>query len=243
MSVKIKTILQSPLAVGACVTAVVTVVGTAYALIYPRPGSTAAWLRSPNQANCRTVVFDPKPPLNVRSTPSDKPGNIVGSLLNDQEVTIEREQDGWIQIKEPVQGWIYQNLTKTICDNQKPGVAFNVPASPAPDDLGSKMLRQASAQFQAGNLKGAMALAKAVPEESPAYSQAQVELRTMPRQWDQAKVKYDTAREALENRRWSDVLTIVTEFPDIRYWRQQLTPVVKQAILMQHLMDDQPGKR
>lgn len=242
MSVSAKTMLRSPLAVGACITAVVTITGTAYALINPRPGSTASWLRFSEQPRCKTVVFDPQPPLNVRSTPVEKQGNIVGGILNWQEVTIVAEKEGWVQISAPVKGWIYQNLTKTLCDPPQEINALkrsNASELTASDDMGSKMLQQASVHFQAGNLPGAIAIAKGVPQESPAYDQAQIAIRMMPRTWNQAKSKYETAEEALEDRRWSDVLTIVTEFPDIRYWRQKLAPVVKKAILMQHFLGDQ----
>jgi hypothetical protein len=241
MSICLKTILRSPLAIGACITAAVTITGTAYALMNPRPGSIdTSWLPLSKQASCKTVVFDPKPPLNVRSSPIEQAGNVINSLANGEEVSIVAEKDGWVQISTPVKGWIYQNLTKTMCGDSKPVTASlnNALPSIAPTgtERGSRILETATAHFQAGNLNGAIAIARTVPTESPAYPQAQVALETMPKTWNQAETQYENAKTALDDSRWHDVLAIATDFPDIRFWREKLTPVVKKAIQMQHIL-------
>lgn len=69
----------------------------------------------PTSKNCSVVVSDPQPPLNVRSTPNANLGKIVGKLDNDTPVSIVNEQNGWVQINSPVQGWISKNRTKTVC--------------------------------------------------------------------------------------------------------------------------------
>lgn len=79
--------------------------------IYSANSST----ETPLPQNCSVVVSDPQSPLNVRSTPNANLGNIVGKLDNDTIVTIINEQNGWVQISSPVQGWIYKNRTKTVC--------------------------------------------------------------------------------------------------------------------------------
>ncbi len=246
MSISLKTMLRSPLAVGACITAVVTFTGTAYALINPRPGSaaTSSWLPFAKQASCKTVVFDPQPPLNVRSTPIEQANNIINSLANGQEVSIISEKDGWVQISTPVRGWIYQNLTKTQCGNSNsiastPNVVSRTTSALAKTEKGSRILESASAHFQAGNLKGAIEIAKTVPAESPAYHQAQAAIEAMPKTWNQAETQFNNAKVALDDHRLHDVLKIATEFPDIRYWREKLAPVVKKAIKAQHILTEQ----
>jgi hypothetical protein len=243
MSVNVKTVLKSPLAVGACITAVITVSGTLYAVAKPK-----AMLSSAESANviqtvaqdCQTVVFDDNPPLNVRSNPIEKAGNIVGSLQNGVVVTVIGGKDGWLQISQPIVGWIYENLTRQTCESDGPIATLsrkqvNDPAlANLPNDQGSRLYRESLSHFQAGNLSGAIALAKAVPANSAAYPQAQSALKTMPKSWDKAVTQYSTALQAEEQNRWNDILKIATNYPDIRYWREKLTPIVKRAIQMQH---------
>ncbi len=64
---------------------------------------------------CPTVVFDPESPLNVRSSPDAKLGKVVGTLQNGTRLSVIAEQNGWLQITSPVQGWIAKSRTKTVC--------------------------------------------------------------------------------------------------------------------------------
>ncbi|NDJ18706.1 SH3 domain-containing protein [Myxacorys almedinensis] len=238
--------LTSPLAIGAYITAIVTVAGAAYALSQPRQDTSAsiqstsnAWLQA-KERSCKTVIFDPHPPINVRATPVEQNGNIIGAIANGTEVSIVLEKEGWYQISAPAAGWIYKKLTKTDCGTPNP-VASHVSIPPVVPiqsptiDPGGRLLEKALSHYQSGNLNGAIALAKAVPIESAAYDQAQVALRTMPQRWKLAESKYTIAVRSLQEGRWSDVLKVATEFPDIRFWRQKLAPIVKEATLIQHV--------
>lgn len=64
------------------------------------------------------LVNDPKPPLNVRSTPTTDGDNVVGQLKNGTLMTIADEQNGWLQIKSPLKGWVSKQQTTNSC-NQK----------------------------------------------------------------------------------------------------------------------------
>ncbi|XHX76658.1 MAG: SH3 domain-containing protein [Stenomitos frigidus ULC029] len=64
------------------------------------------------------VVNDPKPPLNVRSTPSTASDNVVGQLKNGTFVTVAGDENGWLQIKTPMKGWVSKQQTVSGC-NQK----------------------------------------------------------------------------------------------------------------------------
>ncbi len=235
MSICKRSILK-PLTIGMGVTAIVTVAGILYAVSHPRQATPSAQLLQPNTPACKIVVFDPNPPLNVRSTPIEQPGNKVATLNNGDVLTVVSDRDGWYQISAPIAGWVYQNLTKKVCDSSPPAAVLSqrpLADSTLPNDVGSQIFQQAVSQFQAGNLKGAIALASSVPATSPAYDQAQTALKTMPKSWEQAKSKYETAQQAKRENRWSDILKIATEFPDIRFWREQLAPLVKEAIRRQ----------
>jgi uncharacterized protein YgiM (DUF1202 family) len=65
--------------------------------------------------NCSIIVADPQAPLNVRSVPNAKLGEVVGKLDNGVTVSLVAEQNGWIQISSPVSGWISKARTKTVC--------------------------------------------------------------------------------------------------------------------------------
>lgn len=67
------------------------------------------------------VIADPEPPLNVRSSPEVKEGNIVGQLNNNTFVSVADEQNGWLRISSPVAGWVAKNRTENSCAivNQK----------------------------------------------------------------------------------------------------------------------------
>jgi uncharacterized protein YgiM (DUF1202 family) len=70
---------------------------------------------TPSQNNCPIVVFDPEPPLNVRSNPDLTLGQVVGKLENGTRISVVTEQKDWLQISSPVPGWISKNRTKTVC--------------------------------------------------------------------------------------------------------------------------------
>jgi SH3-like domain-containing protein len=70
---------------------------------------------TPPQENCSTVVSDPQSPLNVRSTPDDTLDNVVDTLKDGTPLTVVTEQNGWLQISSPVQGWVSKSRTKTVC--------------------------------------------------------------------------------------------------------------------------------
>ncbi|MBW4443321.1 MAG: SH3 domain-containing protein [Plectolyngbya sp. WJT66-NPBG17] len=240
MSVNVKTILKSPLMVGACLTATVTLAGTVYAVTHPRSMVKRAEAAQSVQASCKTIVFDAKPPLNVRDTPIERSGNIVASLENGEILTVIGEHDGWLKISEPAPGWVYENLTRKTCASDPPTATLtrkritDPVLATLPDEPGSRLYREAVSQFQSGNLTGAIALARSVSADSAAYPQAQIALKTMPQSWDKARNKYGTALEAEEQNRWNEILKITTDYPDIRYWREKLAPIVKKAIRMQY---------
>jgi hypothetical protein len=51
----------------------------------------------------------------VRSTPDTKPDNIVGTVEDGTRLSVVVEQNGWLQINSPLQGWVAKNRTKTVC--------------------------------------------------------------------------------------------------------------------------------
>ncbi|HLO49783.1 MAG TPA: SH3 domain-containing protein [Kamptonema sp.] len=82
---------------------------------------------SPPESGCKismALVADPNPPLNVRDRPQVTDNNIVGKLNNNTFVSVSNEQNGWLQITDPVAGWISKNRTKSSCPNVKQRISF-----------------------------------------------------------------------------------------------------------------------
>ncbi len=237
MAFRVNQILKSPLLVGGCVTAVITLAGTVYVFLNPRPNPSIA-SQPPMQPSsdtsiaafngCLTIVNDPQPPLNVRAAPSDRFNNIVGTVQDGEPVTVVGRQEGWLRVSTPISGWVDQSLTKTICDKAEQAELTKASAMKATG--GERILADAIADYQSGDLNSAIKLLKTIPEDSPVYAHAQVALNTMPTQWKRAKSLYGNAQVALRENRAADVLKLVKEIPDIRYWREKFTPLVKQAI-------------
>lgn len=252
MAFRVNQILKSPLGVGTCVTAMIIVVGTGYIFLKPQSNPSTASQLPPETAQltpdslaafkgCLTIVSDPQPPLNVRAAPTDRFKNIVGGVEDGDPVTVIGKQRGWLQISAPVPGWVDQSLTKTICDQaEQAELAKSIAIK---TNVGNRVLADAIEEYQSGDLNSAIKLMKTIPEDSSVYAQAQVALKTMPSQWKRAKSLYAKAQTALKENRAADVLKLVGEIPDIRYWKEKFTPLVKQAIYYQQHGTSAPQRR
>ena len=257
-----KAALTSPLTVGTWFTVSVTLLGVGYAVLYPKPSQSSPIktesLKNPSilelakSGKCQTIVRDPNPPLNVRSSPVTAKDNVIGTLKNGTVLTVVNENEGWLQIDKPNRGWIYQDLTVTTCNTSGQTsnapiaiTAENHPASeaPVPDALptttepialsGDALLNAAQDRFQAGDLQGAIDRLKQVSSEDLNHSRAKSLLKQMPEDWRAALSTYHEAEAAIQSRRPHVVLSLVEKIPDIRYWRAKMTPLVKQAIAQQ----------
>jgi|JFJP01.1.fsa_nt_gi serine/threonine-protein kinase len=62
----------------------------------------------------KRLISDPNPPINVR-TGAGVDYAIVGTLDNGTQITVKGEKQGWLQISEPIAGWVAANRTKPMC--------------------------------------------------------------------------------------------------------------------------------
>ncbi|MBD2039608.1 SH3 domain-containing protein [Microcoleus sp. FACHB-672] len=69
-------------------------------------------------------INDPKPPTNIRSSPEVKPNNIVGKVENGRVVSVKSEKNGWLQITEPITGWISKSVAETECKEKNQPISF-----------------------------------------------------------------------------------------------------------------------
>ncbi len=81
----------------------------------PTIASANSSTETSSQTNCPVVVSDPGSPLNVRATPDETLDNVVGQLEDGTSLTVIAEQNGWLQISSPLQGWVSKKRTKTNC--------------------------------------------------------------------------------------------------------------------------------
>ncbi|MCU0518307.1 MAG: SH3 domain-containing protein [Oscillatoria sp. Prado101] len=82
---------------------------------------------TPPTTGCKITqakVADPNPPLNVRSSPQVANGNIVGKLNNGTFVSVAQEKNGWLQITDPVRGWVAKNRTESSCSQVSQRITF-----------------------------------------------------------------------------------------------------------------------
>jgi uncharacterized protein YgiM (DUF1202 family) len=231
-----KTLISTrlPLVVGMWITGAVTLLGVGSAMLRPKamaqPVSTQ--FAAPAQmasANCQTVAADPQPPLNVRSQPQAQSSqSIIGTVKNGTVLTVVSTQAEWLQIAQPVTGWVHQPLTNTHC-NQYFVAAQNItPLHPT-----VQVMNTAADRFATGELQSALALLQSIPATDQHHAQAQQAVNQMLAQWQQADRAYQSASRAVNQGQWQIALNQVKQVPDIRYWRERMAPLVQQAIVAQ----------
>ncbi len=221
--------------------ATTTILTTAVLSLKPSLLAGMALRRPPKTATvCKTIATDPNPPLNVRSSPVSAPDNIIGKLKNGTVLTIVDENQGWLRITSPLDGWVYQELTVTTCIPKTAETASSVPATPdqTPDPT---LLAQATEHYQAGNLNAAIAVANLVPPSSPDYQMAQAAVIQWPKEWKIAEAEFYVAQKAVRDRRWQDVLAKVKTFPANRFWRAKLAPLAQEAMQQQNATAQTPS--
>jgi hypothetical protein len=225
-----------PLLVGVCVTGGITLLGVGIALL--RPPATPKNAKVTAQAvHCQTVATDPQPPLNIRAVPSAATSqNIVGTANNGTVLTVVATEPEWLKISQPVAGWVHQPLTATRC-------ATGTAAAPSDSTIAAlphptmQVIDSAYDRFEAGQLPAALSLLQSVPPTDATYPQAQAAYQTMSEQWHQGHVAYQSAQRAIAQGQWRVALNGVKAIPDVRYWREQMAPLVKQAIVNQNAID------
>jgi len=195
-----------------------------------------------SRSACQTLATDPEPPLNVRSSPVVAPDNIVGTVQNGVVLTVIDENEGWLRISHPVQGWVYKQRTAVSCA-KAPSAAVSLSQRNSAQskqttktaDEGTRLLTAATEQYHMGNLSGAIALARTIPPNHPVYALGQEAIVRWQQDWRKAESGFYTMQSALNEGRWQAVLDQVSTYPDNRFWRQRLTPLVRQAIQQQHV--------
>lgn len=90
-------------------------------------------------------------------------------------------------------------------------------------------LSQAKKEYESGDLQGAIALAKSIPSDSNVYPEAQATIGEWQQQWQIAAQKYEAAKIAFQESRWTDVIRSKANIPNIEYWQTKTDRLVEQA--------------
>ncbi|MGF1677037.1 MAG: protein kinase [Rivularia sp. (in: cyanobacteria)] len=94
---------------------------------------------------------------------------------------------------------------------------------------GNKALSQAKKEYESGDLQGAIALAKSIPSDSNIYPEAQATIGEWQQEWQVAAQKYEAAKIAFKESRWTDVIRSRANIPNIEYWQTKTDRLVEQA--------------
>jgi serine/threonine protein kinase len=99
----------------------------------------------------------------------------------------------------------------------------------APSNPGVDLLVRATEQYQAGNFKEAIALAKSIPTDSSAYQESLSTMQQWRQEWKTAAAQFKAVEQAFNEKRWRDVLTEARKCPNIAFWKNKIEPFVEQA--------------
>ncbi|HEY9636542.1 MAG TPA: protein kinase [Coleofasciculaceae cyanobacterium] len=186
--------------------------------------------------------------LNVRSGPG-RTRSVVNTVSQGTKLSLTgTEQNGWVEISSPLKGWVFNDQPYIDCSsgNQTPVQAKVTPtpvktptpkpsiAKPKPKppvDNSSDTLTKAADQYQQGDLDKAIAFAKSIPANSPAYKEAQAKIAQWEQEWSTNKAKFDELQKALNEGRWNEVFKAATDpnFLGQRYWRDKLNQLIEEA--------------
>lgn len=215
------------LLIGAGIAVVAVSAGITSAMLRFPPSLYSGAVSPPSAQVCTTIATDPNPPLRVRSSPVVASDNIIGKLSNGTQMTVVDENASWLRISTPIAGWVYKALTVTSCVS---ATATSEPDTAKQLANSLNLLAEATEQYHTGNLGAAIALAQTIPPGSSSYTTAQTAISQWRRDWKTAENDYYSAQRALSEGKWQQVLQKVRDFPDNRFWRSKLTPLVRKAI-------------
>ncbi|MBW4546642.1 MAG: protein kinase [Symplocastrum torsivum CPER-KK1] len=232
-----------PFVVGAAM--VITVIagfGLAYAIrqnSFPGGGTNVL---AGSEGSC-TVKTDL---LNVRSGPGTNQ-NVVNTVQKGRTLALTgSQQNGWVEISSPVRGWVFNGSKFVDCNlaNQKPPepVASQPPVEtpppkpspvkPKPVDNGAKDLEKAAEAYEKGDLLSALKLAQSVASKGSEYrDEAVAKIAQWQKEWAAAEAQFKQIQQAFNEGDWDKVLIHEsdTDFPEQRYWREQLNKLIDEA--------------
>ncbi|MDY7016029.1 MAG: hypothetical protein SVX43_21010, partial [Cyanobacteriota bacterium] len=103
--------------------------------------------------------------------------------------------------------------------------------SPTPEpDKGPDLLTQARELYQNGDIDGAIARLRSIPQASQTYRDAQTSIEDWRKMWSETQQRYNQAKQAFDRGNWDDVIAYGnSQIPNNRYWRKKFEDLSNQA--------------
>ncbi|MBP0022135.1 MAG: serine/threonine protein kinase [Cyanobacteria bacterium SBLK] len=92
-------------------------------------------------------------------------------------------------------------------------------------DPGEVRFAKAQRQLHQGKFEDAIALARTIAPDSPAYEESQKAIAQWQQEWNAAALHFDAAREAREREDWQTAINEAALVPAIEYWQKKLKPL------------------
>jgi len=85
-------------------------------------------------------------------------------------------------------------------------------------------------KMKAGDLPGAMKLARKIPKSTTVYPEAQTNIQSWSQDWQQGQEGYETAQSALQDQNWSLASDQIKQLAQIdsTYWRDRVEDLIEQ---------------
>ncbi len=96
-------------------------------------------------------------------------------------------------------------------------------------DDGLGKLAQATEKYQSGDIKGAIALLRSIHSSSSVFSKAAGAIVQWQGDWAKAEAELNAIQQAVNENRWDKVLAHGAANPNIKYWRDRIIQLVKEA--------------
>ncbi|MBD2345551.1 serine/threonine protein kinase [Anabaena subtropica] len=109
----------------------------------------------------------------------------------------------------------------------------NSPKPVQPQENSPKIVEQARRKYESGDLVGAIAMLRSIPGNASAgIRETTAIINQWQQDWQKADALFNDINKALEDGQWDTVLEYKNnpeKLPNIKYWRDKLDPVFKQA--------------
>jgi serine/threonine-protein kinase len=148
------------------------------------------------------------------------------SCLRDQGVSIQTVDDRALIASRPVP------KAKPVAATPEPEESKSSPIV-LEDNKKAEIVANARKKFEAGDLQGAIAQLRTIPENAASGFKETVEIVNQWKEdWDKAEALANEINKAIDNGQWDKVLSYrdhPEKLPDIKYWQDKFKPLFKQA--------------
>jgi serine/threonine-protein kinase len=152
------------------------------------------------------------------------------ACLREKGIAIETFNDSQFIATKPVPQ--PQPKSERVTPAPKPVASPSATPSQSQEDA-TKIITKARQKYESGDLIGAIATLKSIPDSTSAsIKETTAMIQQWQQDWEKADALFKDINQALDNGQWDKVLDYQNhpeKLPNIKYWRNKLEPVFKQA--------------